>query len=128
LSATKTTFFAALVLVLTFAGGVLAGAFGHRALMMRTHRMPPMATRAIIHHLDRRLDLTDAQRTKIEQILETHHRRIYALTRSVRPRVHAELEAANAEIAAVLTPEQRREFARIRMHLGPGHRGGPPPH
>jgi Spy/CpxP family protein refolding chaperone len=128
LSATRTTFFAALVLVLTFAGGVLAGAFGHRALTMRNHRMPPMATRAIIHHLDRRLDLTDAQRAKIEQILERRHRRMYALTRSVRPRVHAELEAANAEIAQVLTPEQRREFARIRMHLGPGHRGGPPPH
>jgi Spy/CpxP family protein refolding chaperone len=128
LSATKTTVVAALALVLTFSGGVLAGAFGHRALMMRTHRVPPMATRAIIHHLDRRLDLTDAQRAKIEQILDRRHQRMYALTRSVRPRVHAELEAANAEIAEVLTPEQRREFARIRMHLGHRFGGGPPPH
>ena len=128
MSATKTTVVAALALVLTFAGGVLAGAFGHRALTMRMHRMPPMASRAVIHHLDRRLDLSDAQRTRIEQILDRRHQRMYALTRSVRPRVHAELEAANAEIIQILTPEQRREFAKIRMHLGPGHGGGPPPH
>lgn len=115
MSATRTTLFAALALVLTFAGGVLAGAFGHRAL---THRAfagrpdptPPPAMRMLLHHLDRRLDLTDAQRTQIEAIFARRHARI-----------RGEIDSANAEIERILTPEQRRRFARMKMRLGGMH-------
>jgi Spy/CpxP family protein refolding chaperone len=125
LSATKTTIVAALALVLTFAGGFLAGAFAHRALVMHMHPVPPGATRMLLNHLDRRLHLTATQRKQVEVILERHHARINAVTGSVRPRIHAELQAANAEIERVLTPGQRERFAEMKMRLGAMHEHPP---
>lgn len=106
MSATRTTLIAALALVLTFGGGFLAGAFAHRALAMRLHRPPPAVTHMMLNHLDRRLDLTDAQRAQIAQILERRHERM-----------RAEIHAVNGEIERVLTPAQRERFARMRMRM-----------
>jgi len=117
LSGTKTTVIAALVLVLTFAGGFAAGFVVHRFLP-RERMMPALAAHAMLDHLDRRLDLTDAQRKQIEEILERRHSRISQLWSDVRPRVRAEIDATNAEIEKVLTPEQRAKFATMKMHLG----------
>ena len=72
----------------------------------------------MLNRLDRRLDLTDAQRKQVEEILRRRHARINAMWSGVRPRVRAEVDATNAEIAKVLTPEQRAKFERMRMHLG----------
>jgi Spy/CpxP family protein refolding chaperone len=107
LSATRTTLVAALALVLTFAGGFLAGAFAHRAIVTRLHHAAPAATRMMLRHLDLRLDLTDAQHAQVEKILDRHHAHI-----------RGEIDGANAEIERILTPEQRRRFAKMRMHLG----------
>lgn len=104
LSATRTTIVALLALVLTFAGGFMAGAFVHRALTMRMHS--PRAAQMMLHHLDLRLDLTDAQRAQIGEILERHQTQILG-----------QLAAANVEIERVLTPEQRRRYAKMRMRL-----------
>jgi Spy/CpxP family protein refolding chaperone len=106
LSATRTTVVAALALALTFGGGFLAGAFVHRAIVMGIHRPGPAATHMLLRHLDMRLDLTAAQRKQIEEILDRRH-----------GRMRAEIDAANAEIERVLTPEQRARFAKMRMRL-----------
>ena len=110
MSVTRTTIVAALALVLTFAGGFMLGAFAHRAVVTRLHRPSPAATRLVLRHLDLRLDLTDAQRAQIEKILERGHEHI-----------RGEIDSTNAEIERVLTPEQRKRFARMRMRL----HGGP---
>ncbi|HVE70011.1 MAG TPA: hypothetical protein VNI54_01485 [Thermoanaerobaculia bacterium] len=104
MSATRTTVIAALALVLTFAAGLLAGAVGHRAMFMR--HGPEPAMRMMINHLDRRLDLTDAQRAEVEKILARRHHTLMK-----------ELHGANSEIERVLTPEQRARFAKMRMRL-----------
>lgn len=104
MSRTKTTIVALLALALTFAGGFMAGAFTHRAVVMRMHR--PAATQMMLRHLDLRLDLTDAQRAQVGAILDRHH-----------AQMRGQLAAANTEIERVLTPEQRRRFARMRMRL-----------
>ena len=106
MSATRTTLIAVLALLLVFAGGFMAGAFAHRAVVTRLHRPSPTATRMMLRHLDRRLDLTDAQRAQVERILERGHTRI-----------RGEVDATNAEIERVLTPEQRARFVRMRMRL-----------
>ena len=108
MSTTRTTVVAALALLLTFAAGLLAGAAGHRAMFMR--HGPEPAMRMMIHHLDRRLDLTDAQRAEVERILARRHQTLMK-----------ELDGANAEIERLLTPEQRARFAKMRMRLH-GHR------
>jgi Spy/CpxP family protein refolding chaperone len=124
LSVTRNTLLAALALVLTFVAGFFAGAVAHHVVGPRIHRPRPMQA-MMLHHLDRRLDLSDAQRAQIARILERRH-----------ARMRGEIEAVNGEIERVLTPEQRKIYAKIRMrpgrgpgpmHDGPMH-GGPPPH
>ena len=122
--ATKTTIAAVLVLVLTFGAGFIGGAAVHHLLIAHRESIPPFAMHAMVNRLDRRLDLTDAQRQQVEEILTRRRARINAMVTGVHPRVRAELEATNAEIAKILTPEQRAKFEKMRMHLG-RHAGRP---
>lgn len=111
-SKTKTVVIASIVVLVAFVAGFCAGVFADRIVHhLRGPHPPRFASRMMIERLDRHLDLTDPQRAKIKEIIERHHRSI-----------GAEIEAANAEIERVLTPEQRRKFAKMRMHLG--HREG----
>lgn len=121
-SRTRTTLIAAFLLVFTFASGVIAGIVADR-LMLRAghHRVPRFATDAMVHRLDRHLDLTDEQRRQIEEIVRRRHQRINELTSRIRPRVRAEIDQTNDEIARILTPEQREKFDRMKLHLGRRH-------
>jgi hypothetical protein len=122
LSVSKTTWVAALVLLLTFGAGFVGGLAVHRAFVLRHHGMAPR-TDMMLNHLDRALDLSDAQRKQIAGILSHRRERIESLWSGVRPRVRAEVEATNAEIERVLTAEQRAKFERMKMRMG--RRGGP---
>ena len=115
----KTIIIAVIVVLVAFASGGIAGMLvEHVHLMRRMHgRGPRFAPQMMVHRLDRTLDLTPEQRTKVEEIVMRHHQRIVAITESTRPRVRQELEAANREIEAVLTPEQREKFEKLRLHL-----------
>lgn len=119
-SATRTTVVAAVLVVVTFIAGFVAGVVTDRAMLHAGRkRVPPFVGGAIVERLDRRLDLTDQQRAQIERILERRHARIDALWSGIRPRVRAEIQQTNEEIARVLTPEQRRIFNRMKMRVGP---------
>lgn len=122
---------AALVIVAAFIGGVLAGVVGDRAWLMKRGKFhPERAMRFLTPHaverLDRALDLTDAQRKQVAEILERRHARIDDVWKRVHPQLRVEIEQTNAEIEKILTPEQREKFARMKMHLR--RRGGGPPH
>lgn len=123
----NTKWIAALVVVVAFVSGVLVGIAASHFMMRRGHR-PHMTKRAahfMVERLDRRLDLTDEQEKKIEAIIARRHARMEQLWGSVHPRVRAEIDATNKEIATVLTPEQRARFEKIKMRVGPPrrHRG-----
>lgn len=128
---TKTTLLAVVALLVTFTAGIAVGVFGSHLLRLRHmgRGVPPQVAEMMLNRLDRRLDLTDAQRTQVEAILRLHHGRINGLLTGVRPAVRQEIELANTEIARVLTPEQRKVFERlkIRIHDAPGI-GHPPRH
>ena len=115
--ATRTTLVAALVLLLTFGAGFIGGAAAHHLLIAHRESVRPIAARAMVRRLDRHLDLSDAQRKQVEEILRRRHAAIDTIWSSARPRVNAELDAANAEIEKILTPPQREKFAKMRMHL-----------
>jgi Spy/CpxP family protein refolding chaperone len=121
-SVTKTTVVATLVLLLTFGAGFAAGMFtGHMTALriFRPERLPQFATHAIVSQLDRKLDLSDAQRKKIEEIINRRHRAIHHIRGDVDPQIRAQLDKANQEITRVLTPEQRKKFEALKMRLGP---------
>lgn len=116
--ATRTTFIAIVVVVLTFVAGMTAGFFASHMIIL--HGGPGAGyfpTTALVNRLDRHLDLTDAQRAQVEQILRRRHQRIDQLWSETRPRVNAEISRTNAEISAVLTPEQKAKFEKLKMRF-----------
>jgi len=116
LSRTKTTIVAVFVLAATFLAGAVVGILGDRVLHRR-RGIPEFATHVMVNRLSRHLDLDDAQRTKVAAIIERHHTRINAFFAGMRPRVREEIEQTNREIEVVLTPEQRKKFERMKMHV-----------
>ena len=124
MSAAKTTIVAILVVVVTFTAGVAVGVFATHVVHVRGEHMPSVfPAKMMVKRLDRRLDLSDQPRAQVEQIIRRHHTAITAMWQDLHPRVHAEIEQANVEITRILTPEQRKKFERIKLHLG-GRRGG----
>lgn len=59
------------------------------------------------------LGLTDEQRRRIEQVFERAQPRTDAALRETLPRLRAVTDSINAEVQAVLTPEQRRRLGRV---------------
>ncbi len=122
MSATNTTIVAILVVAVTFTAGVAVGVFAAHIVHVRGEHMPPVfPTKMMVNRLDRRLDLTDQQRVQVEQIIRRHHTAITTMWRGLHPRVHSEIEQANAEITRILTPEQRKKFERIKLHISARH-------
>ncbi len=119
-TSTKTVVIAAIVVLIAFVSGAFTGILlDHLAHCRRGAHMHRVAAHMMIVRLDRHLDLNDGQRAKIEAILRRRHDRINGMWENVRRQVGPEIEAANKEIEAVLTPEQRAKFQKMRMRLGP---------
>ena len=59
------------------------------------------------------LGLTDEQRGRIEQIFVRAQPRTDAVLGEMMPRLRGVTDSINAEIQAVLTPEQRRRLGRV---------------
>jgi len=131
-SSTRTT--AVVVVIVAFIAGLFVGAAGDRLYLFRAHRLFPghhmadFAAHRIVDRLDRELHLTPQQKTQVQQIIDRHRVRIDAVMGAVRPQVRQELDVTNAEIEKILTPDQRTQFAKMRMRMPGGRRGmGPPP-
>jgi Spy/CpxP family protein refolding chaperone len=112
---------AAIVVVVAFLAGIVIGVAGDR--MWRFHhprgRAPHMMAALILHRLDRELNLTPQQHQAVKQILDIREQRVNALMANVRPQIRQQIDATNAEIEKLLTPEQRIKFEQMRMHRGP---------
>jgi Spy/CpxP family protein refolding chaperone len=111
--------------------GVLVGVALDRAVLQHrwwAHRRfgPPGALmmgdpRRLSDRIARELDLTPAQRVRVDSIMARRIRDIEQVRQEVGPRVRQIFATTRAEIDSVLTPAQRE-----RMHaLFPRHRGGP---
>ena len=125
-SSTRRT--AVLLVAVAFVAGALIGFAGGRvySIYHLLHRGPrsEFVRDRILGHLDRELSLTPQQREQIGGIMDRHHKRMQELTESIRPQMHQELDSANREIEAVLTPEQRKKYEAMRMRMErfmPGH-------
>lgn len=128
-SPTKARTTALVVVVSAFLAGLLVGVAGDHVYLLHSHQLFPRhgmeaMKQRMFHRLDHELNLSRPQREQVHRILDTHHQRIEALSRSVRPQIREELERANREISAILTPEQKVKYEaiRLRMHGGPHSR------
>ena len=123
---------ATVVVFVAFIAGLLVGAVGDRIWLFRKGRGPEMHNRwiegRITDRLAHELNLSAQQKEQVAAIVKNHGNRINGLMSGVRPQVRQEIDAANREISAVLTPDQRAKFDKLRMRLGPRRGpGGPPP-
>jgi Spy/CpxP family protein refolding chaperone len=81
----------------------------------------------LIERLQRDLALTPEQRAQVEKIFEARRPRLEEVQREVRARAEQEQRELQAEIRAVLTPEQQARFDRwLEQPRGRGGRGRPP--
>jgi len=123
---TSTKLVATIVVLIAFLGGLAVGVIGDRIWLL--HR-PPGASRHAAHaiterilgRLDHDLDLTPQQHQQVKQILEAHAARMQQISETVRPQLRQEIDQNNAEIAHVLTPEQRAKFEQLKMQFLPRH-------
>jgi Spy/CpxP family protein refolding chaperone len=120
------------VVVVAFIAGILAGVAGDHLYLIRSGRLSPRHGRfsaaRMTDRLTHQLDLSAQQKTQIQQIIERHRAKIDATMANVRPQVRQELEATNAEIETVLTPEQKTKFADLRMRIEARRRDRNSPH
>lgn len=135
---------AVLTLLVVFAAGTLVGA----ALERGRHHGPPRGAHprsggappmfAEGSPIVERLKLTPVQRDSIERLTERDRVRADSVFHHTRRQMRAHFDSTIRAVDAVLTPEQRAEWQRIReqwhegegpdapmRHHGPGGPGGP---
>jgi Spy/CpxP family protein refolding chaperone len=115
------------LLIAAFVAGALAGAAGDRLLHAGEPRFHEARGR---HGHDRmavfidELDLSSQQRARVEAALERRRPQAEAIWESVKPRLRAQIDSTNAEIRALLTPEQQEAFDRKLRELEQRRRQG----
>lgn len=96
-----------------FAAGAFAGVAWERARTAAPKlRIHVDGGRARIESFEA-LELTDDQRQRIEQVFARAQPRTDAVLGEMLPRLRAVTDSINAEVQAVLTPEQRRKLGRL---------------
>lgn len=112
----------AILLVATFAGGVVTGAGLHVwTRWPRSAPPPPMPGPLPIEQLG----LNEEQRKAAHEILERHRPELDAVLRETFPRFREINDRMAEELKAVLTPEQRLQLDELRSRR---HPLPPPPH
>ncbi len=65
-------------------------------------------------HLSKDLNLTDAQKAKVQPIIDQAKPQIAAIHKEAMEKMHALLENAGAQIRPLLTPEQQQKFDAMK--------------
>jgi hypothetical protein len=73
---------------------------------------PGAAAKRITAQMRRKLDLSDEQTAKVRAILLKRESALRAIFAEMQPRLEEQLQRAREEVAAVLDPEQARDWQR----------------
>ena len=113
---------AAVIFVLGFTAGILA------LNVYRGWGRGTGAPRDRMERMAKRLQLTEDQKTKVQQIFNDTREQLDALRKESEPRVQEIRGQADERMKQVLTPEQWQQFQKIRdetRHRRGGRGGGP---
>jgi hypothetical protein len=116
---------AAIVILLVGLAGIAIGAaidrtVEHRRMMsiivggVAPKGPPPEARRWVLSRLQSELDLTPAQRERVDTLLARREADVRALMTEVRPRFEAISDRTRRDILAALTPEQQKRFGEMK--------------
>jgi hypothetical protein len=124
-----------LLVLLIFATGAAAGAFGMRAYMFR--HLPEMLARPaqpfeerILAHISEEVGLTDAQKAEFRPLIKAALERAGTVHKAVREELEANFTHLDDAIAARLDQDQKARFADMRKRmkaLRDSMPPGPPP-
>jgi len=107
-----------LVLALIYFAGIATGVVATRTVvrhMVAAAVQNPARVKLLIERrLTRQLKLDAGQQNKVEQILIRTQNELRSLRQDFGPRFQAILLNTQTEISAVLTPEQRQRFDKLR--------------
>ncbi len=98
------------------AGGVL-GFSANRVFADGRPRAWGDSQRTMRGYLGNRLDLTKAQRERVDSILDDRHRQMNDVLKPVRPKMDSVRENARAQIRRILTPAQEVEFEALLKEM-----------
>ena len=106
---------AILGVLLVFALGVAAGAFGTIGVVRHrvTKRGPQVMADFIVRRLSWRLRLDRQQRTELRAIVDDSWQQVRAARQQVQPQVETILSNSEAKVRAILRPGQREKFDEI---------------
>lgn len=74
------------------------------------------------NRLNRKLDLTSEQKSKIDSILESKHKEAKAIFDEVHPRMEKIRKATDEEIKALLTSDQKVKFEKMLQEREEKHK------
>jgi Spy/CpxP family protein refolding chaperone len=110
--------FVLLVFCLGAAAGVVADRYrafgGRRPFGVGMMRGGPPRPAEIADRMSRELNLTDAQRHQLEEVLRRNGDRLEQFRRETGARFEGLRKQLDSEISAILTPEQRAKFEEQR--------------
>jgi hypothetical protein len=100
--------------LIIFGSGTVVGA-GSTLWVVRNRVLdgiqhPERAPAGLARHLQRMLDLDDAQRDQVEHIFERRQKELQKVRRSFQPEVEAQLDQVEQDVSAVLNDVQRAEW------------------
>ena len=110
---------ALIIFVIGFAAGILA---------MNVYRgLAARPSRDRFEQMAEKLQLTDEQKPKVQEIFADTREQLRAVRRESEPKVNEIRSQADSRLQTVLTPEQWQKFQSIRDEMRPrrGGRGGP---
>lgn len=110
----RQTWLVVVLWLIIFGSGVVVGA-GSTIWVVRNRVLdgiqhPDRAPAGLARHLQRMLDLDDAQRAEVEQIFERRQKELQKVRRAFQPEVEAQLDQVEQEVSAVLNDVQRAEW------------------
>ncbi|HWF18400.1 MAG TPA: hypothetical protein VG754_04000 [Verrucomicrobiae bacterium] len=107
-----------LVLLLVFCAGTMFGIVATRIVTRRViHRMithPDFVRERIQRELVRKLKLTPGQEIQVEAVLTDSQKELRDLRQEFQPRFVFIIADAQNRISAVLTPDQRERFEKLK--------------
>ena len=113
-SSTRARMFGAVILVSVFAAGAMSGIAYSRIRPPGVNVNVKMVSRAELPRELRDLDPTKAQEDSLQAILRAGQQRTMRVLNDFEPRLRQAVDSMDAEIHAVLTPEQRVKFDATR--------------
>jgi len=109
-------------------GAVLGGSGVYYYLWQSGRVQHPFNKEHAVAHLQKSLNLTDAQVKQVSQILDESSQKVRDLQRQIDPQFAAIHQETRARIRQILTPEQSQKFDELIRAVDARHRRrGPPP-